>query len=320
MLRLTDITKTYPSGDVAALRGVSIAFRPNEFVSILGPSGCGKTTLLNIIGGLDQYTSGDLIICHTEDPENVQVGDVISFFDPAGNGTSIVTHRVLEVTSQDGEIAFKTKGDGNNVEDQLLVPAKNLVSVYQSRIPGAGNVAMFMQTTPGLIDTSRNKGFLFSINNELKNISKHLVNATIYSEDKNFYTHKGVSLKRIGGALINNLKSNSLSQGASTITQQYIKNTFLTSEQTYKRKLIEITYALELEKKYTKEQILEAYLNNLYFRTAINHSTLSFRYRNFIILYVGLTVAMSLLAYYLVPTLHKLCKRIFLCLKRKIVF
>ena len=61
------------------------------------------------------------------------------------------------------------------------------------------------------------------------------------------------------------------------------------------------------------------YLNNLYFRTAINHSTLSFRYRNFIILYVGLTVAMSLLVYYLVPTLHKLCKRIFLCLKRKIV-
>lgn len=61
------------------------------------------------------------------------------------------------------------------------------------------------------------------------------------------------------------------------------------------------------------------YLNNLYFRTAINHSTLSFRYRNFIILYVGLTVALSLLAYYLVPTLHKLCKRIFLCLKRNIV-
>lgn len=95
--------------------------------------------------------SGDLIICHTEDPENIVEGDIISFFDPAGNGTSIVTHRVLEVTSQDGELAFRTKGDGNNVEDQMLVPAKNLVSVYQSRIPGAGNVAMFMQTTPGLI-------------------------------------------------------------------------------------------------------------------------------------------------------------------------
>ena len=64
MLILKDIHKDYPAGDmkVTALRGVSIAFRKNEFVSILGPSGCGKTTLLNIIGGLDQYTSGDLVI------------------------------------------------------------------------------------------------------------------------------------------------------------------------------------------------------------------------------------------------------------------
>ena len=64
MLILKDIHKDYPAGDmkVSALRGVSITFRKSEFVSILGPSGCGKTTLLNIIGGLDQYTSGDLII------------------------------------------------------------------------------------------------------------------------------------------------------------------------------------------------------------------------------------------------------------------
>ncbi len=64
MLQLHNIIKTYATGDMAvtALRGVSINFRHNEFVSILGQSGCGKTTLLNIIGGLDQYTSGDLII------------------------------------------------------------------------------------------------------------------------------------------------------------------------------------------------------------------------------------------------------------------
>ena len=64
MLKLTDITKVYPSGNVTALSGVSIAFRKNEFVSILGPSGCGKTTLLNIIGGLDRYTSGELCVRH----------------------------------------------------------------------------------------------------------------------------------------------------------------------------------------------------------------------------------------------------------------
>lgn len=64
MLKLVDIKKEYDSGNsvVHALKGVSIEFRKNEFVSILGQSGCGKTTLLNIIGGLDRYTSGDLII------------------------------------------------------------------------------------------------------------------------------------------------------------------------------------------------------------------------------------------------------------------
>ncbi len=64
MLQLKTITKNYLSGDneVQALKGIDIEFRENEFVSILGQSGCGKTTLLNIIGGLDRYTSGDLII------------------------------------------------------------------------------------------------------------------------------------------------------------------------------------------------------------------------------------------------------------------
>ncbi len=64
MLKLKNIVKTYTAGDttVNALRGISLDFRKSEFVAVLGPSGCGKTTLLNIIGGLDQYNSGDLII------------------------------------------------------------------------------------------------------------------------------------------------------------------------------------------------------------------------------------------------------------------
>jgi len=62
-LKLMDIKKTYSNGEVVhSLKGVSLEFRENEFVSILGPSGCGKTTMLNIIGGLDRYTSGDLIL------------------------------------------------------------------------------------------------------------------------------------------------------------------------------------------------------------------------------------------------------------------
>ena len=64
MLKLKQIKKQYLTGEnkVEALKGIDIEFRKSEFVSILGQSGCGKTTLLNIIGGLDRYTSGDLII------------------------------------------------------------------------------------------------------------------------------------------------------------------------------------------------------------------------------------------------------------------
>ena len=95
--------------------------------------------------------SGDLIICNTAEAEDVKVNDVISFFDPAGNGTSIVTHRVIEIVEDDGEIFFRTRGDNNNTEDKELVPAENLVGVYKMRIAGAGHIAMFMQSTAGLI-------------------------------------------------------------------------------------------------------------------------------------------------------------------------
>lgn len=64
MLQLKNIVKTYTTGEITqnALNGVSVSFRENEFVSILGQSGSGKTTMLNVIGGLDHYTSGDLVI------------------------------------------------------------------------------------------------------------------------------------------------------------------------------------------------------------------------------------------------------------------
>ncbi|AVG12293.1 putative ABC transporter ATP-binding protein YvrO [Paenibacillus larvae subsp. larvae DSM 25430] len=62
-LKLTDVKKTYGNGEIVhALKGISLEFRESELVSILGPSGCGKTSLLNIIGGLDRYDSGDLML------------------------------------------------------------------------------------------------------------------------------------------------------------------------------------------------------------------------------------------------------------------
>ena len=96
--------------------------------------------------------SGDLIICKAVDAKDVAIGDVISFYDPAGKGTSVVTHMVIDIINEDGKISFKTKGINNNTEDRLPVPSDNLVAEYTGiRIPGAGNVAIFMQTTPGLI-------------------------------------------------------------------------------------------------------------------------------------------------------------------------
>lgn len=131
-------------------------------VTLIAKSYLNKNEVPNVAGTLPlivltdsmypMIESGDLIICHTEDPENIRTGDVIAFFDPAGNGTAIVTHRVTEVTEQNGQLAWRTKGDNNNTEDRLLVTSEKLVAIYEGiRIPGAGNVALFMQTTQGLI-------------------------------------------------------------------------------------------------------------------------------------------------------------------------
>ena len=116
------------------------------------PSIGGKLPLIVLTDSMyPEIHSGDLIICSTVDAEDVEVEDIISFFDPMGNGTSVVTHRVIEIVEENGTLMFKTKGDNNNVEDKALVPAENLVGVYNFRIAGAGNVALFMQSTPGLI-------------------------------------------------------------------------------------------------------------------------------------------------------------------------
>ena len=86
-----------------------------------------------------QIQSGDLIVCRTREADKVREGDVIAFFDPAGNGRSVVTHRVRKITKdEDGNLAWVTKGDANNTEDQALVPAENLVGIYRHRVAGLG--------------------------------------------------------------------------------------------------------------------------------------------------------------------------------------
>ncbi len=100
---------------------------------------------------------------------------------------------------------------------------------------------------------------------EIENLSKDTTNAFVSIEDKEFYNHHGVNYKRMVKAMLNNLKAGRFKEGASTITQQLIKNSHLTSAKTFERKITEIALSQKLEKQYSKDEILNQYLNIIYF-------------------------------------------------------
>ena len=100
---------------------------------------------------------------------------------------------------------------------------------------------------------------------KISSLSDDTKNAFIAIEDKDFYKHKGVNYKRIVKAMLNNLKAMKFKEGASTITQQLIKNSHLTSAKTFERKITEIALSTKLEKQFSKDEILEQYLNIIYF-------------------------------------------------------
>ncbi len=100
---------------------------------------------------------------------------------------------------------------------------------------------------------------------QIETLPAYVAQAFIAIEDARFYEHSGFDLVRIGGALWADLRSGSFSQGASTITQQLIKLSYLKNEKTVTRKVAEILMAIKLEKKYSKDEILELYLNRAYF-------------------------------------------------------
>ncbi|MBE1555755.1 transglycosylase domain-containing protein [Sporosarcina limicola] len=99
----------------------------------------------------------------------------------------------------------------------------------------------------------------------LDEMSPFLLDAVIATEDKNFYTHNGFDYKRIAGAVLKDVKTRRKAEGASTITQQYARNLYLTHEKTWKRKINEALYAYRMEIFYDKNVILEGYLNTVYF-------------------------------------------------------
>lgn len=137
-------------------------------------------------------------------------------------------------------------------------------------------VVLYVKFSPKITINSANNIILYDRDNnvvfkgsekkewvELDEISSYLIDSTVYTEDKNFYKHFGFDFLRIGKALINNLKRGSMDQGASTITQQYAKNLFLDFDKTWKRKWDEMWYTLRIEAHYSKEEILEGYLNTI---------------------------------------------------------
>lgn len=100
---------------------------------------------------------------------------------------------------------------------------------------------------------------------KLQDIPLTMQQAIIAVEDNRFYSHSGVDLEGIARATLVNLQTGSLQEGGSTITQQLVKNLFLTSERTWGRKFEEVILALDMEQRYSKEEILEIYLNTIYF-------------------------------------------------------
>ncbi len=145
----------------------------------------------------------------------------------------------------------------------ILLPILLLLCIYlyayispKLRVDGANGYYLY-----------DNEKKLFNGNNEdwasLNKISDNLINATISTEDKNFYKHKGFDLLRIVKAMFINVKEKKAIQGASTISQQYSKNLFLDFDKTWSRKLKEAWITVRLETHYTKNEILEGYLNTI---------------------------------------------------------
>ncbi|MGL4656781.1 MAG: biosynthetic peptidoglycan transglycosylase [Sarcina sp.] len=100
---------------------------------------------------------------------------------------------------------------------------------------------------------------------KLKDVSDDFLVAIVAIEDRRFYEHKGIDFIALGRALVNNIKAGEIIEGGSTITQQLAKNLYFDSEQKFTRKVAEVLLAKEIEGKYTKEEILELYINIIYY-------------------------------------------------------
>lgn len=165
------------------------------------------------------------------------------------------------------------KGENMKVKKRIL---KYLMIFILGFIFLINGIYFYAKLCPKLDIKNVNTFYLYTNNDELyfegsgekewvdlNNISDNLIKATINIEDKKFYEHHGVDILRVIKATFNNIKNGEIVEGASTITQQYAKNLYLDFDKTFKRKLNELWYTIQIESHYTKDEILEGYLNTI---------------------------------------------------------
>ena len=112
------------------------------------PDFLGYKPFIVLSGSMEpSIMTGDMVFVKETDPDSLKVGDVIAY----KSGSAVVTHRTVEVKSENGETRYVTQGDANNAADQGMVKPADVEGIYQRRVAGAGNLAMFMQTTTGMI-------------------------------------------------------------------------------------------------------------------------------------------------------------------------
>ena len=137
--------------------------------------------------------------------------------------------------------------------------------------PSSAELRQIGETAQATVVLDRHDAPAFTIFREqridvpLSEVSVHFIQALLSIEDRRFLEHRGIDFVRVGGAAVNNLRQGRVAQGASTITQQLARQAFLTNERTFTRKLKEAVLAVRLERFFSKQEILEFYLNRVYF-------------------------------------------------------
>ncbi|MDQ0257014.1 penicillin-binding protein 1A [Evansella vedderi] len=158
---------------------------------------------------------------------------------------------------------LKTSQEWNNVQSIQEFLDEN-ISV--SNVQLSENSTMYDKDGKVIVDIY---GEMNRIYLPYDHIPSYAVDAILAAEDQTFFQHQGFDMKGITRAFLINVQNQSLDQGGSTVTQQLARNLFLTHEKSFERKLTELLYAYQLEKQYTKEKILELYLNGIYFQNGV---------------------------------------------------